>query len=84
MKSRRDLQCLPARLVILLVRLYQQTLSPLLGRQCRFQPTCSQYFIDALQQRGALRGTLAGLGRILRCHPFARGGWDPIDKDAGA
>ena len=68
---------LPARLLILLVRLYQLTLSPIFGRQCRFQPTCSHYMIGSLEKHGAIRGTWKGLWRILRCNPFCRGGYDP-------
>jgi putative membrane protein insertion efficiency factor len=68
---------LPARALILLVRSYQWTLSPIVGRQCRFQPTCSNYFIGAVQKYGALRGSFKGIGRILRCHPFHPGGYDP-------
>ena len=68
---------LPAWLLILAVRGYQLTLSPLLGRQCRFTPTCSQYFILAVQKYGAVRGALRGLLRIGRCHPFHPGGDDP-------
>ena len=64
--------------LILMVRLYQQTLSPLLGRQCRFVPTCSEYFIEAVARRGALRGSLLGLWRLLRCNPLGRGGYDPV------
>ena len=66
------------RALILLVRLYQHTLSPLLGGQCRFVPTCSNYFIEAVRKRGAVRGLLLGLWRICRCHPFGRGGYDPV------
>jgi hypothetical protein len=68
---------LPAQALILLVRIYQRTLSPLIGRQCRFQPTCSNYMIGAVQKYGALRGTLKGLYRIGRCHPWHPGGNDP-------
>lgn len=64
--------------VILPVRIYQATLSPLLGGQCRFIPTCSQYFIEAVQKRGVIGGLRRGLWRILRCHPFSRGGYDPV------
>jgi putative membrane protein insertion efficiency factor len=67
---------LPAGLLIGLVRLYQLTLSPVLGRQCRFHPTCSQYFILAVQKYGALRGSWRGVRRILRCHPWHPGGED--------
>ena len=68
---------LPGRVLILLVRVYQLTLSPLLGRCCRFQPSCSQYFIEAVQKYGAVRGAWRGLCRICRCHPFRPGGYDP-------
>lgn len=65
--------------LILLVRLYQVSLSPLIGRQCRFVPRCSDYFIDAVHKRGPLRGSLMGIWRICRCNPFGRGGYDPVD-----
>jgi putative membrane protein insertion efficiency factor len=67
-----------ARLAVLMVRGYQVTLSPLLPSACRYQPTCSAYMIDALERYGALRGAWLGARRILRCHPFARGGYDPV------
>jgi len=68
---------LPGRMVIGLVRLYQWTLSPIFGRQCRFQPTCSHYMIQAVEKYGVVRGVLKGLWRIVRCNPFCRGGYDP-------
>jgi putative membrane protein insertion efficiency factor len=68
---------LPARLLIAAARVYQWTLSPLVGRQCRFEPTCSDYFILAVQKYGAIRGTWRGVLRIGRCHPFHPGGYDP-------
>ena len=68
---------LPSWLLIAGVRLYQICLSPVLGRQCRFTPTCSQYFILAVQKYGALRGSCRGILRICRCHPFHPGGYDP-------
>lgn len=71
------LASLPRRLLILGVRLYQILLSPLLGGHCRFTPSCSNYFIQAVQKYGAVRGSLRGVGRILRCHPFHPGGHDP-------
>lgn len=67
----------PSCVLIGMVRLYQWTLSPIFGRQCRFQPTCSHYFIQAVEKYGALRGTLKGIWRILRCNPLCRGGYDP-------
>ena len=68
---------LPRLFLIGLVRIYQWTLSPIIGRQCRFQPTCSHYFIGAVEKYGAFRGSLKGIWRICRCHPFCRGGYDP-------
>lgn len=74
----RALVRFPARVLILLAHLYQLTLSPLLGGHCRFLPTCSQYFIEAVERHGALIGGYLGLRRLLRCHPFSRGGYDPV------
>jgi hypothetical protein len=64
-------------LLVGMVRVYQWTLSPLIGRHCRFEPTCSAYFIEAVRKYGAMRGTWRGVCRIVRCHPFQRGGYDP-------
>ena len=64
--------------LIALVRIYQGTLSPFIGRQCRYEPTCSNYAIDALREHGPLTGTVMAVRRVLRCHPFARGGYDPV------
>jgi hypothetical protein len=61
------------------VRLYQLTLSRWTGGHCRFQPTCSQYLIDAVTKRGIIIGTAKGLWRICRCHPWSKGGWDPVE-----
>jgi uncharacterized protein len=63
---------------IALVRLYQWTLSPFIGRQCRFLPTCSAYSIEALQKYGALRGCYLTVHRLGRCHPWCAGGHDPV------
>ena len=68
---------LPAWTLIAVVRLYQWTLSPILGRHCRFQPTCSAYFIESVRKYGAIRGAWRGILRICRCHPFHPGGYDP-------
>lgn len=65
------------RLIIGLVWLYRGTLGPLLGGQCRYQPTCSQYMIDAVSKYGAVRGSWRGVRRICRCHPWSAGGYDP-------
>ena len=66
------------RVVILLLKVFKYTLSPLLPPACRFTPTCSEYAADAVAQYGALKGTAMGLRRILRCHPFSDGGYDPV------
>ncbi len=66
------------RLLILLVRGYQVALSPFFGQHCRFTPTCSCYTIEALRCHGALKGSWLGLRRLLRCHPWAEGGYDPV------
>ncbi|MCY2996415.1 MAG: membrane protein insertion efficiency factor YidD [Planctomycetota bacterium] len=66
-----------ARILILLVRLYQIVLGPVLGGHCRFTPSCSVYFIQAVQKYGAIKGACKGLARICRCHPFHSGGHDP-------
>ena len=66
--------------VICLVRCYQATLSGLVGRQCRFTPTCSEYFIEAVEAYGVFRGGLKGLWRIVRCNPWGKSGYDPIRK----
>lgn len=73
----RFLQQVVAWLLIALVRVYQFTLSPIVGRQCRFTPSCSNYFIGAVRKYGPLAGTWRGVLRICRCHPWHPGGYDP-------
>ncbi|MGT2743370.1 membrane protein insertion efficiency factor YidD [Streptococcus plurextorum] len=65
------------KILIGLVRLYQKWLSPIFPPSCRYQPTCSNYMIDAITKHG-LKGVLMGMARILRCHPFVGGGDDPV------
>lgn len=60
------------------IRLYQMTLRPVLGKQCRFAPTCSDYGLEAYRLHGPIRGTRLTVWRILRCQPFCRGGFDPV------
>ncbi|MBX9792540.1 MAG: membrane protein insertion efficiency factor YidD [Pirellulales bacterium] len=64
-------------LLIALVRVYQISLSPILGGHCRFEPSCSNYFILAVQKYGPWRGALKGAWRVCRCNPFSAGGHDP-------
>ena len=61
-----------------LIKIYQFTLSPFLGKQCRFVPTCSQYGIEAIQKYGALKGSWLALKRIVRCNPWGGSGYDPV------
>ena len=68
---------LPARVAIAMVRFYQGAISPMLGSNCRFTPTCSSYFIQAVERDGLVRGGLKGMWRICRCHPFGGSGYDP-------
>ncbi len=68
---------LPAWALMGAVYVYQWTVSPLLGRHCRFQPTCSAYFLEAVRKYGAIRGSYRGMLRICRCHPWHPGGYDP-------
>ena len=68
---------IPSWLLIAAVRGYQLGVSPFIGPRCRFQPTCSQYFIEAVRKYGAIRGSWRGLRRIGRCHPWGGGGYDP-------
>ncbi|MCE5268964.1 MAG: membrane protein insertion efficiency factor YidD [Planctomycetaceae bacterium] len=67
----------PGLLLIGLVRVYQWTLSPMLGQRCRFEPSCSEYFIGSVRKYGVLLGSLRGIWRIFRCNPWNRGGYDP-------
>lgn len=73
----RVLKGIPGGILIALVRVYQIVLSPVLGRHCRFEPSCSVYFIGAVRKYGAIRGVWRGILRICRCHPWNPGGYDP-------
>jgi uncharacterized protein len=68
---------LSAWTLILLVRFYQVVLGPILGGHCRFEPSCSVYFIGAVEKYGPVRGAWKGVKRLCRCHPWSRGGYDP-------
>jgi len=65
-------------LVIGSLRFYKRWISPLLPSSCRFQPTCSEYMKEAVERYGVMRGVALGLRRLLRCHPFHAGGFDPV------
>ncbi|HUJ52833.1 MAG TPA: membrane protein insertion efficiency factor YidD [Steroidobacteraceae bacterium] len=67
---------------VLLIRLYQWTVSPLLGPRCRFYPSCSHYALEAFERFGVLKGAWLTLARIARCHPFHPGGFDPVPAPA--
>lgn len=66
--------------LLVAIRIYQWGISPLLGKNCRFQPTCSHYMIEALKTHGLLKGFYLGTKRILKCHPWGSSGYDPVPK----
>tara|TARA_R110000787_G_scaffold20281_5_gene60338 strand:+ start:7626 stop:7850 length:225 start_codon:yes stop_codon:yes gene_type:complete len=67
-----------ASFLIFLIRCYQRVLSPFIGNQCRFYPSCSRYATQAIEQHGSLRGSWLALRRLTRCHPLNPGGEDPV------
>lgn len=71
----------PQRALTLLVRAYRLLFKPWLGNACRFEPSCSQYALDALESHGALGGSALTVGRLLRCHPWCAGGIDPVPQE---
>ena len=66
------------RILVLVIRAYQLWIGPLLPPSCRYYPTCSAYAVEALEKHGAFRGGWMAIRRILRCHPFHKGGYDPV------
>lgn len=66
------------KVALFLIRSYKSVLSPILGRHCRFYPTCSEYTREAIEKFGLLKGMMLGIKRLLRCHPFHKGGVDPV------
>lgn len=66
------------QILLLPIRFYQYAISPMMASHCRHHPTCSQYAIEAIQHHGALKGSYLAGARLLRCHPWAEGGYDPV------
>ncbi|WP_034550427.1 membrane protein insertion efficiency factor YidD [Carnobacterium funditum] len=66
------------KILIKSIKGYQKGISPMFPPTCRYYPTCSSYTIEAIERHGSLKGTVMGTARILRCHPFVRGGYDPV------
>jgi putative membrane protein insertion efficiency factor len=73
----------PARWLLAVIWAYRRLVSPLLGRNCRFAPSCSAYAVEAIETHGAVRGSWLALRRIGRCHPFREGGYDPVPAAPG-
>jgi uncharacterized protein len=69
----------PRRLLLVPLRLYQRLFSPLFGARCRYYPSCSEYAAQAIERFGILRGLVLAAWRLLRCNPWSRGGFDPVD-----
>lgn len=74
----RWLRSVPKRILLWLIRFYRVSISPMHPPCCRFTPTCSQYAMEAVEKYGAIKGGYLALRRILRCHPFHKGGYDPV------
>ena len=74
----RHLRSLPKQILLWLIRFYRASISPMKPACCRFMPTCSQYALEAVEKYGAVKGGYLALRRILRCHPFHKGGYDPV------
>ncbi|MBR4138208.1 MAG: membrane protein insertion efficiency factor YidD [Bacteroidales bacterium] len=69
---------LPANILILLIKIYQYTLSPFIGRNCRYTPTCSNYGIEAIRKYGAIKGGWLTIKRVASCNPWGGSGYDPV------
>lgn len=68
------------RLLVLPIRFYQYVISPFMAPHCRFHPTCSHYAVTAIERHGSWKGLGLGIRRLLRCHPWAEGGYDPVPE----
>ncbi len=69
---------LTSKFLISIIRFYQIFISPLIGNNCRYHPTCSEYFIESLKIHGPIKGTILGVKRISKCHPWGGKGFDPV------
>jgi len=74
------MQKIISKILIFIIRLYQVSISPLLGANCRYSPTCSAYSIEAIKVYGIFKGSYLALKRILSCHPWGGHGYDPVPK----
>lgn len=68
------------KIMLLLIKLYQKYISIFLGKNCRFYPTCSAYTYEAIEKFGIIKGIFLGIKRIIKCHPFHPGGYDPVPE----
>lgn len=66
------------KIIIFLIEKYQKYISPILGNNCKYYPTCSEYAKQAIEKYGAFKGSFYGIKRILKCNPFSKGGYDPL------
>lgn len=76
--DKRTIQDLPRTIIFAVVKTYKYCISPLFPPSCRFTPSCSTYMLEAVEKHGVIRGVALGVWRILRCHPFSKGGYDPV------
>ena len=76
----RFLNKIVASIMLLLIRIYQVTLSPMLGKSCRYTPSCSKYTFEAIKKHGAIKGGWLGFKRIMSCHPWGGSGYDPVPE----
>lgn len=83
MSSRSSLAAVPARSLLAVLRFYRMAISPIRPAVCRYTPSCSAYAVEAIERFGAIRGGWLALRRLLRCHPFHRGGHDPVPESVG-
>ncbi|MBZ4683857.1 MAG: uncharacterized protein PWP46_723 [Fusobacteriaceae bacterium] len=68
------------KILIFLIKIYQKLISPILGNNCKYYPSCSNYSIEAIKEHGIIKGSILSIWRILRCNPWSHGGYDPVPK----